>query len=38
MAYGSNKDLLERIESDKNLREKAFKSASDSRYGSFKED
>ena len=32
MAYGSYKDLVKRKESDKSLRDKAFKIASDPRY------
>ena len=35
MAYGKAKDLLRRIQSDKVLRDKAFKIASDSKYDGY---
>ena len=35
MAYGKAKDLVKRIQSDKVLREKAFKIASDSKYDGY---
>ena len=35
MAYGSYKDLVKKTESDKILRDKAFKIASDSGYDGF---
>ena len=35
MAYGKSKDLVKRTESDKVLRNKAFKIASDPKYGGY---
>ena len=35
MAYGKAKDLVKRTQSDKVLRDKAFKVASDAKYGSY---
>ena len=35
MAYGKSKDLVKRTQSDKALRDKAFKIASDSKYDSY---
>ena len=36
MAYGKSKDLAKRTQSDKVLRDKAFKIASDPKYGFYK--
>ena len=38
MAYGKSKSLVKRTQSDKVLRDKAFKIASDSKYDVIKED
>ena len=35
MAYGKSKDLAKRTESDKVLKDKAFKIASDPKYGGY---
>ena len=35
MAYGKSKDLAKRTQSDKGLRDKAFKIVSDSKYGGY---
>ena len=35
MAYGKSKDLVKRTQSDKTLRDKAFKIASDPKYGGY---
>ena len=36
MAYGKSKDLAKRTQSDNVLRDKAFKMASDPKYGGYK--
>ena len=38
MAYGKSKDLVKRTQSDKVLRDKAFKMASDSKYNGYQRD
>ena len=38
MAYGKSKDLVKRTQSDKVLKDKAFKIANNSKYVGFKED
>ena len=35
MAYGKSKDLVKRIQSEKVLKDKAFKSASDPKYDGY---
>ena len=35
MAYGKSKDLIKRTQSDKSLRDKAFKIASDPKYDGY---
>ena len=38
MAYAKSKDLIKRTQSDKVLKDKAFKIANNSKYVGFKED